>query len=52
MEDGEIAPADVLITFVSPLSCALSALEIRGAEGAAFEASDGFAIGMDLTNNV
>ena len=52
VEDGEGAPTDVLIALVSPVACALSGLEIRGAEGAAFEASDGFAIGMDLTNNV
>ena len=52
VEDGEGAPADVLIAFVSPLPCALSGLEVRWTEGAASEASDGFAIGMDLTNNV
>ena len=51
-EDGEIAEADALIAFVSPFPCALSGLEIRGAEGAAFEASDRVAIGMDLTNSV
>ena len=32
VEDGEIAPADVLIAFVSPLPCALSWVEIRWAE--------------------
>ena len=52
VEDGEGAPANVLIALVSPVPCSLSGLEVRGAEGAAFEASDGFAIGMDLTNNV
>ena len=52
VEDGEAAPADVLITLVSPLPCALSGGELRWAEGAASEASDGFAIGMDLTNSV
>ena len=52
MEDGEGAPADVLIALVSPLPCALSGGELRWAEGAASEASDGFAIAMDLTNNV
>ena len=51
-EDGEGAPADVLITLVSPLPCAFSGGELRWAEGAASEASDGFAIAMDLTNNV
>lgn len=52
VEDGEGSPANVLIALVSPLLCALSGLEVRGAEGAAFEASDGFAIGMELTNSV
>ena len=33
VEDGEGAPADVLITLVSPLSSPLSGEEIRGAEG-------------------
>ena len=33
VEDGEGAPADVLIALVSPLPCALSGLEIRGEEG-------------------
>ena len=51
-ENGEIAEADALIAFVSPFPCALSGLEIRGAERAAFEASEGFAITMDLTNSV
>ena len=52
VEDGEGAPADVLIALVSPVACALFRLEVRWAEGAASEASDGFAIAMDLTNNV
>ena len=52
VEDGKGAPADVLIALVSPVPCALSGVELRWAEGAASEASDGFAIGMDLTNNV
>ena len=52
VEDGEGAPADVLIALVSPLPCAFSGGELRWAEGAASEASDGFAIGMDLTNGV
>ena len=52
VEDGEGGPADVLIALVSPVPCALSGLEVRGGEGAASEASDGFAIGMDLTNGV
>lgn len=33
VEDGEGAPADVLIALVSPVACALSGLEIRGEEG-------------------
>ena len=52
VEDREGTPADVLITLVSPLPCAFSGGELRWAEGAASEASDGFAIAMDLTNNV
>ena len=52
MEDGEGAPSDVLIALVSPVACALSGLEVRGAERAASEASEGLGIGMDLTNSV
>ena len=52
MEDGEGAPADVLIALVSPVACALSRLEVRCAEGAASEAFDRSAISMDLTNSV
>lgn len=52
VEDGEIAPADVLIAFVSPLSSPFFWLEIRGEVAVAFEASERFAIGMDLTNSV
>ena len=49
VEDGESAPADVLIALVSPVACALFGLEVRGAEAAASEASESFFIGMDLT---
>ena len=52
VEDGEGAPADVLIALVSPLPCAFSGGELRWAERPAFEASDGLFIGMDLTNGV
>ena len=52
VEDGESAPADVLIALVSPVACALFRLEVRWAERLASEASEGFFICMDLTNDV
>ena len=52
VEDGESAPADVLIALVSPVACALFGLEVREAVRAASETSDRSFIGMDLANGV